>query len=139
MYRLHPTIELKEEISGDLAKKLQVCFPPGVIDVDDKTGIASVGTNLRNDVISREVYRHDDLKDKVQLGRLKEHFIFTIESTGALDAKTLFMMATQILIEKCSHMERELNKKEDVEDDEDEIDEDLENIKEEAMDCDGDN
>lgn len=90
-------------------------------------------------MISREVYRHDDLKDIVQLGRLKEHFIFTIESTGALDAKTLFMMATQILIEKCTCMEKELNKKEEEEDDDFEKEEEkLEEIKEEVMD-DGDN
>jgi len=139
-YRLHPTIELKQEISGKSAEKLQACFPPGVIDVNRKTGIASVGANLRNDVISREVYRHDDLKDIVQLGRLKEHFIFTIESTGALDAKTLFMMATQILIEKCTYMEKELNKKEEEDEDfeKEEEGEKLEEIKEEVMD-DGDN
>ena len=137
IYRLHPTIELKEEISGKSAEKLQACFPPGVIDINKK-GVAKVGANLRNDVISREVYRHDDLKDKVQLGRLKEHFIFTIESTGALDAKTLFMMATQILIEKCSFVEKELNKKE--EDDEDFEKEEQEiDVKTEAMECDGDN
>ena len=140
IYRLHPTIELKQEISGKSAEKLQACFPPGVIDVNRKTGIASVGANLRNDVISREVYRHDDLKDIVQLGRLKEHFIFTIESTGALDAKTLFMMATQILIEKCTYMEKELNKKEEEDEDfeKEEEGEKLEEIKEEVMD-DGDN
>jgi len=110
-----------------------------VIDINRKTGAACVGKNLRNDVISREVYRHDDLKDLVQLGRLKEHFIFTIESTGALDAKTLFMMATQILIEKCTQMERELNRKEEEEETEPSEEEKLEEIKEEAMDCAGDN
>ena len=60
-YRLHPTIDFKEHVYGKQAKKLQACFPPGVIEIDEDTR-AFVGENLRNDVISREVYRHEDLR-----------------------------------------------------------------------------
>lgn len=106
-YRLHPTIDFKEPVTGNQAKKLQACFPPGVIEIQDNQAI--VGPNLRNDLVSREVYRHEDLKNKIQLGRLKNHFIFNIESTGALPAKDLFVMATEILEEKCRLYENELS------------------------------
>ena len=39
---------------------------------------------FRNDSCSRNVYRHDDLKDCVELEKIKDHFIFNIESTGAI-------------------------------------------------------
>ena len=50
-YRLHPTIDLKEKIVGKQAVKLQACFPPGIIDIDEDTQEASVNeAEVKNDV-----------------------------------------------------------------------------------------
>ena len=46
---------------------------------------ATLQLDARNDACSRNVYRHDDLKDCVELEKVKDHFIFNIESTGAID------------------------------------------------------
>jgi DNA-directed RNA polymerases I and III subunit RPAC1 len=73
-YRLHPSIVLKEDIYGDDATLLQRCFPKGTIAIEDGKAIVS---NPRKDTGSREVYRHATIKDKVQLGRKKDHFICT--------------------------------------------------------------
>lgn len=45
------------------------CLPPG-------TPVARV-VNSRLDTCSREVLRHDDLKNVVKLGRVRDHFICT--------------------------------------------------------------
>jgi DNA-directed RNA polymerase I and III subunit RPAC1 len=71
-YRLMPSIELKSDIVGEEALLLQKCFPKGVIGIKDGKAIVE---NPRKDTGSREVYRHESIKDKVQLGRKKDHFL----------------------------------------------------------------
>ena len=86
------------------AERLQSCFSPGVIvlDTDDKTGekVARVG-DVRYDNCSRNVLRHDDLKDAVLLSKAKDHFIFSIESAGAQKPEVLFAEAAKVLLRKC--------------------------------------
>lgn len=84
-YRLLPEIYLKSPVNGALAEKLQSCFSPGVIVIDTENGnkVARVA-NARKDTCSREVFRHDDLKDLVELKKVRDHFIFSVESTGIL-------------------------------------------------------
>lgn len=55
------------------------CFPDGVVEVRvDKQGIkVAEVVNPRLDTVSREVLRHDEFKDKVKLGRVRDHFICT--------------------------------------------------------------
>lgn len=78
-YRLLPHIKLLEPIPPHLAKKFQQCFPPGVIALerDEATGQDTkvVVANPRLDTVSREVLRHPEFKDKVQLSRIRDHFI----------------------------------------------------------------
>lgn len=71
-YRLLPKITLKEPIRGRSAERLQKCFPAGVIDIVD--GEAKV-VGARNDTVSREVLRHEEFRGKVELGRVRDHFI----------------------------------------------------------------
>jgi len=51
----------------------------------------------RNDSCSRNVYRHDDLKEKVVLEKVKDHFIFNIESTGAIQPTDLVSIHSSFL------------------------------------------
>ena len=80
-YRLLPVIDIKEPITGNWLK-IQKCFPPGVIGID-ANGKAYV-KDARKDTVSREVLRHPEFDGKVQLGRQRDHFIFNVESTGAM-------------------------------------------------------
>lgn len=60
-----------------MAERFKNCFSPGVIElVYDSKGIAEAKVkDARNDSCSRNVFRHDDLKNCVQLERVPDHFI----------------------------------------------------------------
>lgn len=75
-YRLLPKIELLQDITGDDADLVKESFSTGVIDVvgSGKSRYASV-VNARADMCSRNIYRHDHLKDKVRMSLVKDHFI----------------------------------------------------------------
>jgi DNA-directed RNA polymerase I and III subunit RPAC1 len=112
-YRLLPTITIKEPITGPDATKFQACFPPGVIDLervtptDAASGIKgyegkegdekAVVKDTFRDTVSRECLRHDEFKDKVKLGRVQDHFIFNIESTGQFQSDALFLDSVVLL------------------------------------------
>lgn len=50
-----------------------------------------------------------DLKDCVKLSRVRDHFIFSVESTGALAPDVLVTEAIQVLMAKCKHFLSELD------------------------------
>ncbi|KAK6054331.1 RNA polymerase Rpb3/Rpb11 dimerization domain protein [Cooperia oncophora] len=84
-YRLLPTIRLLGEVRGEAAIRLQESFSEGVIELKEKDGEKfAVVADARRDTCSRNVFRHDDLAPLVELGRKKDYFIFSVESTGAL-------------------------------------------------------
>ncbi|KAL3872987.1 hypothetical protein ACJMK2_036152 [Sinanodonta woodiana] len=114
-YRLLPEITLTRPIEGELAKKLQRCFSPGVIEIDSKNGkeYARVA-HARRDTCSREVFRHDDLKDYVQLHKIRDHFIFSVESTGVLPPEVLVSEAIKVLKGKCRAFLHELKEVADM-------------------------
>lgn len=107
-YRLLPQITLNRAIGGDSAKKLQECFSKDVIKLNKK-GFAEV-SNARNDSCSRNYQMHDEFKDVVTYNLIKDHFIFTIESTGArLSPVIIFEEACDILISKCDRFLTAIN------------------------------
>jgi len=101
-YRLLPEIVLLKEFTGDLARELQSCFKKGVIElVDNGAGEEkAVVADARGCTFSREVHQHPDLTDFVRLQRVRDHFIFSVESTGALPAAELVRRAIVTLNEK---------------------------------------
>lgn len=76
-YRLLPDIRIVKEIEGEAAYRLQKCFSPGVISVrQEKNGRkVAVVRDSRYDTSSRNVFRHDDLKDSVIISKVRDHFI----------------------------------------------------------------
>ncbi|XP_795508.4 DNA-directed RNA polymerases I and III subunit RPAC1 [Strongylocentrotus purpuratus] len=109
-YRLMPEIILTEDIVGERAKKLQQCFSSGVIDVEKRNGVpVAVVACPRRDTCGREVFSHDDLKDCVKLNRIRDHFIFSVESTGALRPEVLVSEAINILKSKCKTFQQDLD------------------------------
>ncbi|XP_026494420.1 DNA-directed RNA polymerases I and III subunit RPAC1 [Vanessa tameamea] len=106
-YRLLPEITLTREVKGNEATLLQSCFSPGVIGLDTD-GKAYV-RNARYDSCSRNVYRYDAIKDAVILSRIRDHFIFNVESVGAMTPNIIFVEAVKILRDKCKSLLDELN------------------------------
>lgn len=109
-YRLLPEIRLLRPVMDEQAERLQTCFSDGVIELDqteDGHKVARVA-NARADMCSRNVFRFDDLKDAVELTRVKNHFIFSVESTGAYPPDLLVKESIKVLLSKCKMFLREL-------------------------------
>lgn len=111
-YRLHPAIRIIKDVYDKDALRLQSCFTPGVIQLEPTNDgrKKAVVIDARNDSCSRNVYRHDDLKDCVELEKIKDHFIFNIESTGAIKPTEMVPLALDILVEKCDIFLKEIDK-----------------------------
>ncbi|XP_047651270.1 DNA-directed RNA polymerases I and III subunit RPAC1 isoform X2 [Phacochoerus africanus] len=109
-YRLLPDITLLEPVEGDAAEELSQCFSPGVIEVQEIQGkkVARVA-NPRLDTFSREVFRNDKLKKVVRLARVRDHYIFSVESTGVLPPDVLVSEAIKVLMGKCRRFLDELD------------------------------
>lgn len=123
-YRLMPTIDIIKPIVGADAKKFARCFPRGVIgiekvtseDIEQHPDLAgeegepkAVVQNPMNDTVSRECLRHAEFKDKVKLGRVRDHFIFRVESTGQWESDELFLESIKLLKVKCQRIKRGLD------------------------------
>ena len=105
-----PEIVIKKPVRGEAALRLQKCFSPGVIDiVEGKEGKEAKVVNARHDTCSRNVYRYKDLSDCVDLQKIPDHFIFSVESIGANAPNELVEMGWDVLIEKCDYFIAELN------------------------------
>lgn len=123
-YRLLPDIKIERPIIGEDAKKFAKCFPKGVIGFEPVTTeeAARRGSGYEGyegeqkavvkdafkDTVSRECLRHEEFQGKVKLGRVRDHFIFNVESTGQFDSDVLFLEAVKVLKLKCSRWKRGL-------------------------------
>jgi DNA-directed RNA polymerases I and III subunit RPAC1 len=123
-YRLLPTITITKPILGKDAEKFARCFPRGVIALEavTKEEAAREGSGYdghegekkavvrdpMRDTVSRECLRHDEFKSKVKLGRVRDHFIFSIESLGQWDSDELFLEAVKTLKMKCQRLKGNL-------------------------------
>lgn len=123
-YRLLPTITITKPIIGKDAEKFQKCFPKGVIGLEAVTKkeasqqgsgyeghageMKAVVVDAMKDTVSRECLRHDEFKDKVKLGRVRDHFIFGIESVGQWDSDELFLESIKVLRTKCQALKKSL-------------------------------
>jgi DNA-directed RNA polymerase I and III subunit RPAC1 len=127
-YRLLPTITITKPILGADARKFQKCFPPGVIALERVTPTDAASDNpayhgregdekavvkdAMRDTVSRECLRHDEFKDKVKLGRVQDHFIFNVESTGQFPSDMLFLESVNVLKYKAKRLLRALDEME---------------------------
>lgn len=106
-YRLLPEIKLNRKVSGSDAELLKSCFSPGVVGID-KHGNAFV-EDARYDTCSRNIYRYPHLKDAVTMARVRNHFIFTVESVGAYKPHEIFVESLKLLKNKCRTLLNELD------------------------------
>lgn len=134
-YRLLPTISILKPILGKDAEKFARCFPQGVIGFETvtKKEAAKKGSGYEGyegekkavvldamkDTVSRECLRHEEFEGKVKLGRIRDHFIFSIESVGQWESDALFLESIKLLRLKCttlqSHLKSMMDTKKNVE------------------------
>ncbi|KID76891.1 DNA-directed RNA polymerases I and III 40 kDa polypeptide, partial [Metarhizium brunneum ARSEF 3297] len=123
-YRLMPTIKILKPILGADAEKFARCFPQGVIGLEKVTPAEAkkagsgyeghagekkaVVKDAMKDTVSRECLRHAEFEGKVKLGRRRDHFIFSIESTGQWDSDELFVEAIKHMKLKCKKLEQQV-------------------------------
>ncbi|KAH9822777.1 RNA polymerases D [Teratosphaeria destructans] len=113
-YRLLPHISITAPITGHEARKFQKCFPKGVIELVDEAGEQrAVVKDPMKDTVSRECLRYEEFKGKVKLGRVRDHFIFSVESTGQGESDELFLDAVRLLRAKAERFQRHLTELEE--------------------------
>merc|ERR1719498_1644035 len=95
-YRMCPEIILNEEFTGKAAEELVKVCPTGVFDIEDD---AAYVANPRNCTTCRACLEKYG-EDKIEVNKIKNHFLFNIESVGSLPAGTLFQRAIHILQQK---------------------------------------
>ncbi|KAG8931513.1 DNA-directed RNA polymerase core subunit rpc40 [Tulasnella sp. 418] len=101
-YRLLPHIILRQPIPSELCDKFQSCFAKGVVEVRQKPNGEKEAAivNPRKETMSREVYRHREFDGMVELTRIRDFFLFSIESTGAYPPEDLFPEAVKLMRSK---------------------------------------
>ncbi|KAG0464366.1 hypothetical protein HPP92_020004 [Vanilla planifolia] len=109
-YRMLPEVILLKELKGKDAENLVNRCPVGVFDIED-CGIGvkkAVVSRPRDCTLCRECINAVG-EENVALRRVRDHFIFTVESTSALPPEVLFSEAVKILEEKCERVISELS------------------------------
>lgn len=104
-YRLVPEVVLLEPLAGELAEHfMKTCAPSCGCYGRDKSGYVKVlqtrGCEMCLERV-RQLTGERGWDERVALRKLKDHFIFTIESTGALPPDVLFREAVRTLANKC--------------------------------------
>lgn len=97
-YRMLPEVQLRQPVHGEDAETLVNMCPAKVFDIEDEAAIVA---RPRDCTMCRECIRLPEWDERVELSRKRDHFIFNIESTGALPASTLVSEALSVLMTKC--------------------------------------
>ena len=110
-YRLLPEIRLKPSrtMTSDDARQLHSMCPTGVFDIEEAPGGPRMAvTRPRKCTMGRKSVRPPGWDEEVRLSRVKDHFIFTIESTGALPPDVLFQEAIKVFVCKAADIASQL-------------------------------
>eukprot|EP00668_Euglena_longa_P040801 GGOE01053709.1.p2 GENE.GGOE01053709.1~~GGOE01053709.1.p2 ORF type:complete len:255 (-),score=88.12 GGOE01053709.1:206-970(-) len=106
-YRMHPRVELcgprgePTAITGPEAEKVKRLCPADVFDVEDS---CLVVRRDRACTMCRECVREEGRVEKIRLSRVKDHFIFSVESTGVYPAKDIVREALRLYQYKCQDL-----------------------------------
>lgn len=102
-YRLLPHIQIHKPIPPELADKFRDCFSPGVIVIDPRTKDVTVA-DPRRETMSREVLRHPEFEGFVSLARVRDFFLFKIETESAYPPERLFTESISVFREKIKRL-----------------------------------
>mmetsp|Transcript_36991 Transcript_36991/g.80029 ORF Transcript_36991/g.80029 Transcript_36991/m.80029 type:complete len:292 (-) Transcript_36991:6-881(-) len=99
-YRLCPEVVLLQDMAGGAAEELLETFGSSVFSMGPSGLQAAQEPPLECLERIRALSAEDEWKDKLQLRKKKEHYIFTIESTGVVPPQELLRTALDILSKK---------------------------------------
>jgi len=102
-YRMRPQITFREDFEGDEAEAIAGCCPNGCVEVVRGKAVIkqSEGCHMCLENL-RTLSGEDAWKGRLAVHRLRSHFLFGVESTGALSPKDIFVEATHVLGKKCT-------------------------------------
>lgn len=112
-YRLLPEVKLLGPVNDEMAAELMQLAPGLFEHVDDGRGRRQLkvndarGCEMHLEKL-RRLLEQEQWQDVLQIRKKKDHFIFTIESTGVLPAEQLLVEALDILINKCEKLVQKL-------------------------------
>ncbi|KZO97451.1 RBP11-like subunits of RNA polymerase, partial [Calocera viscosa TUFC12733] len=102
-YRLMAHIDIVSPIPERLQQKFVKSFSPDVIGRrkrEDGKGTELYVKDARRDTVSRNVFMHPEFEGVVELGRVRDHFLFTVESAGQIPPQALLPEAIAVLRRK---------------------------------------
>ena len=119
-YRMLPEINIVKDTRGSKARELVKKCPMNVFDIEDVGGaggdeVRAVVSRPRNCTMCRECIRGDDWNERVQLRRVRNHYIFSVETTGAYTPANVVKEAIKILRAKGERVRKEMEKSVDDE------------------------
>mmetsp|Transcript_54140 Transcript_54140/g.131386 ORF Transcript_54140/g.131386 Transcript_54140/m.131386 type:complete len:326 (-) Transcript_54140:171-1148(-) len=119
-YRFWPVITINEEQVATLTMEqkqelVDVC-PDKILEIDDVTGSIKAVENAWDlctytedlEYFQRTLKKRPEDDDFVKVEASKDRFIFTVESTGAMDADEIVMSALRALKEKLMYLAQEV-------------------------------
>lgn len=110
-YRLLPEIVFTEPVQGEAAEKLVELCPMKVFDIEDIGRVkTAVVKNQRNCSMCRECIREDEYNKKIKLMRVKDHFIFSVESTGMYKPEEIVEESIKIFLLKLKKLKSDTEK-----------------------------
>ena len=107
-YRLFTEVELVEPVYDDDAKELVHLYEPGVFELvpSEEVGkeVEAKVCNPYACTMSRNYMRNSTLAKAVQMKRIPDHFIFSVESVGMMKPAVLVAEALKVLQSKCTEL-----------------------------------
>ena len=110
-YRMLPVVEIQQEVKGSDALAMKAKCPMNVFDIEDSLLVVK---NPKNCTVCRECIRNPKDRDIISLSRLRTHFLFKVESTGAISAEEVFKRAVRVLANKAKAIKDSLDGIDDV-------------------------
>ena len=125
-YRFWPVITLNEEQLATLTLEqkqelVDVC-PDRILELDEVSGrlmeaenayeIATYTEDLKNTQTAMKKRPEDD--DFVSIEQSTDRFIFTVETTGAMDAEEIVMSALRVLKDRLNYLAQEVENLKDM-------------------------
>ena len=109
-YRLATQVTILQPIYDELAEELVHVYEPGVFElIDAEVDGHRVKAKVVNPyacTMSRNYMRNPILKSSIEMKRIPNHFIFSVESVGMQKPAVLVANAIQILQKKCKNLEK---------------------------------
>lgn len=125
-YRFWPVIHINDELVSTLTMEqkqelVDVC-PDRILELDDVTGnivgvenawdIATYTEDLKNTQAAMKKRPEDD--DFVVVEQATDRFIFSVESTGSMDAEEILMSSLRVLKDRLNYLAQEVENLKDM-------------------------